>query len=312
MPTISCPLLFVLGVCLLGFGEASAGKKEKTNDEIIDAHIHFYDPTRPEGVPWPSKNDKLLYRTVLPGDFLVVAGPVGVTRTIVVEASPWLEDNQWLLDLAVKEKSIVGVVGRLFPGIKNFATHLKRFSKNPRFRGIRILKDELENGLARPDYVNDLKLLGEHYLTLDVNGGPDMPAVVARLARQVPSLRIVINHAANLRIDGKAVPESWLKGMKEAAANKNVYCKVSALVEGALPRDGKTPADANFYRPVLDSLWETFGADRVIYGSNWPVSGTRANYATVFGIVQEYLRAKEKDSSQRFWAANARKAYGIP
>src|SRR5262245_1657434 len=81
----------------------------------IDAHTHFYDPTRPEGIPWPSKTDKLLYRKVLPEHFLAVARPCGVVGTVVVEASSRVEDNQWLLDLAVKEPFVVGVVGRLTP-----------------------------------------------------------------------------------------------------------------------------------------------------------------------------------------------------
>jgi predicted TIM-barrel fold metal-dependent hydrolase len=294
--------------CFFALAKSPANCDDKT-DEIIDAHTHFYDPARPEGVPWPGKTDKLLYRTVLPRDFLAVARPVGVTRTIVVEASPWLEDNQWLLDLAAKDRTIVGVVGRLFPGDDKFADHLKRFAKNPLFRGIRINKDELEKGLVKSGYVTDLKRLGEHGLTLDVNGGPDMPAVVARLAAQVPSLRIVINHAGNLPIDGKAPPESWLKGMKQAAAGKNVYCKVSALVEGAVPRNQKAPAGVAYYRPVLDALWDTFGPDRLIYGSNWPVSDSRADYATVFGIVRQYFSEKGDVAARKFFTDNARKAW---
>src|SRR5437762_12225378 len=81
----------------------------------LDAHTHFYDPTRPQGVPWPGKDDKLLYRKVLPGELKELAGKHGVRSTIVVEASPWVEDNQWLLGLAAREPFIAGVVGRLDP-----------------------------------------------------------------------------------------------------------------------------------------------------------------------------------------------------
>jgi len=284
----------------------------RADDEIIDTHTHFYDPARPEGVPWPGKGDKLLYRTVLPRHFLEVARPVGVTRTIVVEASPWLEDNQWLLDLAKRNRAIIGVVGQLSPGRKDFAKHLERFGKDKLFRGIRVNKDALAKGLEIQAYLGDLRRLASRGLTLDVNGGPDMPAVVAKLARELPSLRIVINHAANLGIDGKAPPEAWLRGMKEAAANENVYCKVSALVEGALPRERKAPTDAGFYRPVLDALWATFGQDRLMYGSNWPVSDTRASYATVFAIVRDHVAPRGKDAARQFFSGNARRAYGLP
>ena len=76
---------------------------EKPTLEIIDTHVHFYDPTRPQGIPWPGKNNKQLYRPVLPDEFKRLSKPFGVAGTIVVEASPWIEDNQWCLDLAAKE-----------------------------------------------------------------------------------------------------------------------------------------------------------------------------------------------------------------
>src|SRR4051794_2472532 len=74
---------------------------------VIDTHTHFSDPTRPQGVPWPGKDDKLLYRRVLPEDYRAVTRGHGITGTIVVEASPWVEDNQWLLELAAREPLIV-------------------------------------------------------------------------------------------------------------------------------------------------------------------------------------------------------------
>jgi L-fuconolactonase len=275
----------------------------------LDAHTHFYDPTRPQGVPWPDKRDKLLYRKVLPGELKDLAGKHGVRSTIVVEASPWLEDNQWLLDLARKEPFIVGVVGRLDPAAEAFSKHLQRFARDPRFRGIRISHAELRRGLDEKSFLANMRRLAEHDLELDVNGGPDMPADVARLARSLPSLRLVINHAANLRIDGKPIPDDWQKGMRAAAAGKSVFCKVSALVEGTGRDRGDAPADAAFYRPVLDALWEFFGEDRLIYGSNWPVSERFASYATVHGIVHAYFTERGRRAAEKFFQGNALTAY---
>ena len=73
---------------------------------IIDTHTHFYDPTRPEGVPWPNPDDDVLYRRVMPDDYKALAVPEGATGTVVVEASKWLDDNQWILDLAADEPPI--------------------------------------------------------------------------------------------------------------------------------------------------------------------------------------------------------------
>src|SRR4051812_48064042 len=84
--------------------------------EVIDTHTHFYDPTRPQGVPWPPKTDAALYRPVYPDEFKAIAKPLGVTGTVVVEASPWLEDNQWLLDLAARDTFLLGIIGNVIPG----------------------------------------------------------------------------------------------------------------------------------------------------------------------------------------------------
>src|SRR5688572_29594071 len=115
--------------------------------QIIDCHTHFYDPSRPGGVPWPGKDDKVLYRTVLPKHFREVAGPLGVTGTVVVEASPLVEDNQWLLDLAKDEPWIVGIAGHLSPGGEGFGGHIERFAKTPLYRGIRVNHADLKRGL---------------------------------------------------------------------------------------------------------------------------------------------------------------------
>jgi predicted TIM-barrel fold metal-dependent hydrolase len=278
----------------------------------IDTHTHFYDPTRPQGVPWPGKDDKLLYRKVLPAEFKELTKKQNVVGTVVVEASPWLEDNQWLLDLAAREPFIVGVVGHLDPGTEEFAKHFERFAKNERFRGIRIGHGELLKGLEKPAFLQNLRLLSKHDLELDVNGGPQMPADVARLAQALPELRIVINHEANVPIDGKAVQSEWLKGMRSAAGGKAVYCKVSALVESTGRTKRDAPTEAAFYRPVLDALWEVFGEDRLVYGSNWPVGDRAASYETLYGIVHAYFQGKGKLPLEKFLRQNAVAAYKLP
>ncbi len=276
---------------------------------IIDCHTHFYDPSRPGGVPWPGKDDKVLYRTVLPKHFREVAAPLGVTGTVVVEASPLVEDNQWLIDLAKDDPWIVGVVGHLSPGGEGFAGRVRRFAKSPLYRGIRVNHADLKRGLENETFLNDLKRLADADLQLDLNGGPDLPADVARTAERVKNLRIVVNHCANLKIDGKAPPADWLAGMKAAAGHENVWCKVSALVEGASRGGQPAPKDAEFYRPLLDALWSIFGEDRLIYGSNWPVSERFGSYETVFAIAATYFRGKGEAAAEKFFAKNALAAY---
>ncbi len=274
---------------------------------VVDTHTHFYDPTRPGGVPWPGKDDKVLYRPVLPAEYRTMAAPLGVTGTVVVEASPLVEDNQWLLDLAKDEPFLLGVVGRLIPTEKDFAKNLDRFAKNPLFRGIRIAHDDVKKALADEAVLKNLALVPDRDLALDVNGGPELLADVAKLAETLPKLRIVVNHMANPTIDGKAPADEYVKNLK-AAAKPNVWCKLSALVEGSRKR-GAAPKALDFYRPTADAVWNAFGADRVVFGSNWPVSDHYAPFGTVHALAKKYLTAK--GAAEKAFGANAVAAYKL-
>lgn len=291
------------GAALLAGAEAAA----KTA-RIIDCHTHFYDPTRPEGVPWPAKGTPL-YRRVLPDDWMAVAGPHGVTETIVVEASPWVEDNQFLLDLASKDQRLLGIIGNLDPVSPDFAANVKRFAANPLYRGIRIASAKAALPENAADYAAALKQLAEHGLVLDVNGGPATPGIAATLAKQQPDLTVIINHCGNPGDAAKPLPEEWKTGVAAAAAQPNVFCKVSALVEGVRGEPGKAPADPGYYRPILDTLWEAFGPERLIYGSNWPVSDRGAPYGTVIDIVKAYFGEKGEAAEEAYFWKNSQTAY---
>ncbi|RKU11086.1 amidohydrolase [Candidatus Poribacteria bacterium] len=282
---------------------------------IIDTHTHFYDPTRSEGVPWPNPNDELLYRTVMPDDYKKLAVPEGVTGTVVVEASKWVEDNQWILDLASNEPFIVGFVGNLNPNDADFADNLNRFSANPLFRGIRLGGGHLQS-IGDKDFMKNIEKLAEKELTLDLLINPDalrnVPALVEHTCcRQSGSakMRVVINHIAGVRVDGNPPDAAWVSAIQEVARYPNVYCKVSGLAE----HTGQTPApeDVAYYTPTIDVLWKAFGEDRLIYGSNWPVSERFAQYKVVQKIVDDYFSPKGDEVKAKFFWQNAKAAYQL-
>jgi L-fuconolactonase len=276
---------------------------------LVDTHTHFYDPTRREGVPWPPREDKLLYRTVLPKDYQILPVPRPVTGTVVVEASPWVEDNQWVLDLAAMEPFIVGFVGNLAAGTKEFAQQLKRFSENNVFRGIRLGEGKLEQNLEDSTFISDLRLLADHDLSLDLVGGRPILGFAERLSKKVPTLRIIIDHLAGVVIDGKAPPADWITQMRSAARRPGIYCKVSALVEGTGRSDGTAPRDVQIYAPVLDAMREIFGPERLIYASNWPVSERFAPLGTVQGIVHDYFRSHGGQEEEEVFSRSGKRAY---
>ena len=313
MPSSSIPRRTFLGTSL-SIAAATATHSVLANSldqprdlEIIDCHTHFYDPTRPDGVPWPSPGSSL-YRTVLPKHLRELKQYRKITGTVIVEASPLVEDNAWLLDLAKEDPFIVGIIGNLMPGKDEFAGHLDRFAKNPLFRGIRVSSKTVTD-LLNSSSLDDLKKMIDHDLSLDVNGGPDTPGIVATLAEKLPTLRIVQNHIGNVRITADPPPADWKAGIEAAAKHANVFCKISALVEGA-SRDGqKAPAEMSFYKPYIDVVWNAFGDDRVIYGSNWPVSENAADYETLQRIVMEYAAERDDDATAKFCSKNAALAY---
>jgi L-fuconolactonase len=280
---------------------------------VIDCHTHFFDPTRanPSGrsapVPWPDPGS-VLYRRTMPADYQPLATPLGITGTVVIEASPWLEDNQWILDLAATAPAIVGFVGNLSEvmGKAGFDAALARFAENPLFRGIRV-----SPGALVAANTSNFVALADKGLMIDVNGSPaDLPAIAA-FASKVPKLRIVIDHVGGVHIDGKAPPAAWVSGMQAAAAQPNVYCKVSYLAEGTGATQGDAPSDVAFYRPVLDALWAAFGQDRLVFGSNWPVSAPAAPLSTVVSIVKTYFMEKGRDAADKYFYRNGKAAYGF-
>lgn len=304
---------FLAGVAaapLVIAGCATAPVKTVEPVQIIDTHTHFYDPHRLGGIPWPPKTDEVLYRPVLPPEFVSLTRPLGVMGTIVVEASPRVEDNDWLLKLAAENAVILGVVGHLKPGETGFVNHLNRLAVNPKFRGIRSGLWGVSLASRQQGYLSDLKRLAEKNLSLDVLCNPAQMAAVDEIAKKVPQLKIIINHLGGAKIDGNWPSPEWINALERVAQNANVHMKVSGLVE-ATGKEKNAPDALAIYRPTLDVIWNTFGPDRVIFGSNWPVSNRCAPYNQVLSIVTAYFEERGRAAMVKYFYTNARKFYGV-
>jgi predicted TIM-barrel fold metal-dependent hydrolase len=278
---------------------------------IIDTHIHLFDPRRSQGVPWPEKNDAVLYKPALPERYRKIAEPLGIVGAIEVEASPWLEDNQWVLDVAAKDTIIVGTVGDLEPGKPEFRKHLERFHRNPLFLGIRygnLWGRDLSAELSKPAFVSDLKALAEAGLELDTaNQDAALIAATVRVTDLVPDLRVVIDHLPQLTPPVEAdAHRTYEANLRELGKRPQVYVKISEVLRRV---DGRVPEDLKFYKPRLDELFGIFGEDRVIYGSDWPNSDTWGPYPLVLKIVREYFTAKGPAVAEKFFWKNSVAAY---
>ena len=273
-------------------------------ERVIDTHTHFYDIGRPQGVPWPSRSEAVLYRTHLPGEFGQITAGLGMVGTVVVEASPWLEDNQWVLDLARENPVIVGFVGNLAVGELGFADHLRRFRRNPLFRGLRLGEKSLIGGVGQVGFMDDLRRMAGEGLALDALVGLAGLEAVERVAREIPSLRIMIDHLPFVALDQD--PEMARRRLGPLAARPNVYAKVSNVIR---QRSGKVVTEQGEYRARLDLLWDLFGGKRLVYGSNWPVSNLVSSYEEQFRVVADYFRAQGRVAADDYFYGNSRRFY---
>ena len=248
-----------LGVAA-GLTLADAGAAPASSIPVIDTHIHLYDPSRPQGVPWPRKDipaHKILYQTSLPSRYRPIAEPLGIVGAIEVECSPWLEDNQWVLDVAQADTIMVGTVGRLAPGTPEFRPNLERFHKNPLYRGIRYgLGRQAGKEFDRPEFVADLKALADADLVLDTaNPSVELLADVVRVSDRVPNLRVVVDHLPQmLRPTESVARASYDASMKAFRDRPLVYVKVSEVLRRV---DDKIPVDLEFYRPGWTRFWRS-------------------------------------------------------
>jgi L-fucono-1,5-lactonase len=302
-----------------GFAVASAiGAGGQTSDAapianpIIDTHIHLFDPTRPGGTPWPTKDDTVIYKPALPGRYEQMARPFGVVGAIAVEASPLESDNDWVLKQAAGNPMIVGLVGDLIPGSPSYGGQLERLHANPLFVGIRygnLWDRDLSIDWKKPGFIADLRKLASAKLGLDsANPDPKLIRAVLEVSQQVPDLRIVIDHLPSVIVptDSSASKEYWAN-LRSLSQNRRVFVKLS---EVPVREGNRVPKDVSFYKEKLDAIWDVFGEDHILFGSDWPNSDHIATYAETLGIVKSYVATKGHAASEKYFWKNSIAAYG--
>jgi predicted TIM-barrel fold metal-dependent hydrolase len=236
---------------------------------------------------------------------------LGIKGAIEVEASPWLEDNQWVLDIAAKDTIVVGTVGNLEPGQPEFAKQLERFHRNPLFRGIRygnLWGRKFDEEAAKPAVTADLKLLAAAGLVMDTaNPNPALIETVVRLTDRVPQLRVVLDHLPQCTPPSDAAAlAAYNANLRELGKRPQVYVKLSEIFRRI---DGKVIEDPAFYRARLDELYGIFGEDRVLFGSDWPNSDQWEPYPKVLALAREYFSGKSRAAQEKYFWKNSVAAY---
>ncbi len=274
----------------------------------IDAHQHFwkYDPVRDS---WITDDMSILQDDFMPADLEPSLEHFGFDGCIVVQSDQSPAENEFQLRNAASSSFIKGVVGWVDLKADDIEAQLEALSAYPQLKGFRhILQGEEDRALMlKPAFMNGISKLNDFGFTYDLLVLPDQLKYAAELADQFPDQPFVLNHMAKPEIKNGQI-EGWQKDIEALATMKNVSCKVSGLVTEADWKQWK-PAD---FKPYLDVVFDAFGAERLMYGSDWPVSLLAATYGQFISIMEGYVEGRLNEHEQAlFWGGNASKFYDL-
>jgi len=273
----------------------------------IDSHQHFwhYNAAR-DG--WITDEMSVLKGDFLPEELIQQMRSSGIDGSIAVQADQSETETHFLLKLAESHPEIVGVVGWVDLKAENVSDRLEYFSHFEKLLGFRhIVQAEPDDRfLLREDFLRGIKALERHDFTYDILIYERHLPVAAEFVRSFPSQKFVVDHLAKPCIKKKQL-DDWARDMRAIAANQNVYCKISGMVTEA---DWRRWKEADF-KPYLDIVFEAFGADRLMFGSDWPVCLVAAGYGQVKDIVAHYTRDLSESEKEKIFGLNAARFYGV-
>jgi L-fuconolactonase len=269
----------------------------------LDAHQHFWSYDEKE-YPWIPPGTPL-HRDWLPADLAALQKPLGFAGSIAVQARQTIEESRWLLELADRDERIRGVVGWVDLRSERVEEDLAALSRHPRFRGVRhVVQSEPDDRfMVRPDFLRGIGKLHGFGLAYDILIFPRQLPAALELVAQYPHQPFVLDHLAKPGIKDRAM-SPWREQIRELAQAPRVMCKVSGLVTEA---DLKAWQPDDF-RPYLDVIFEAFGPERLMWGSDWPVCLLAATYEQVFRLVESYAPPATHGA---LFGGNCARFYGV-
>ncbi|MBO3269092.1 amidohydrolase family protein [Hymenobacter defluvii] len=273
----------------------------------IDAHQHFwhFDAVRDA---WITPDMAAIRRDFLPADLAPLLQQHNLDGCVAVQASQSEAETDWLLALADEHAFIKGVVGWVDLQADNVAERLAHYAQFEKLKGFRhVLQGEEDRALMlRPAFRRGLAALFDAGFTYDLLILPDQLGYAAELAEAFPTQPFVVDHLAKPLIKASTL-EPWAQDIRALAAHENVLCKVSGLVTEADWQHWQ-PQD---FHPYLDVVFEAFGPQRLLFGSDWPVCNVAGGYARLVELVEDYLRAFSTAEQAQFWGENAAAFYRL-
>lgn len=273
----------------------------------IDSHQHFwkYNPVKDA---WITEEMKVIKSDFLPADLKPLLIENQVDGCVAVQADQSEKETRFLLDLAKDNDFIKGIVGWVDLCAENIDERLEYFYKYNKLKGFRhIIQAEADlDFMLSERFLNGISKLEKYKFTYDILIFPKHLENAAKLVERFPNQNFVIDHLAKPDFKNKEFSE-WEKGIKTIAKYPNVMCKVSGLVTEA-DWNNWTATDFTY---CLDVVTEAFGIDRLMFGSDWPVSLLAASYADSCDIAEQYFSKFSKGDQDKFWSKNAINFYQL-
>lgn len=274
---------------------------------IIDSHQHFW-IYEAEKHAWIDDDMKVIRKNFLPEDLKIVYQENNIDGCVAVQADQTLVETDFLLDLAEKNDFIKGVVGWVDLRAANIDDTLRHYSKFPKLKGFRhVVQGEADhNFMLRPDFLNGIAALEKYNFTYDILIFPHQLGAALELVRRFPNQKFVIDHIAKPYLkDG--FYDGWAALMKAIGEHKNVYCKLSGMTTEADYKNW-TPEQIE---PYIQLVLDAFGAERILFGSDWPVCLVAGNYTKTKELVTNFIAKLSSEEQAAIMGGNAMQFYNL-
>lgn len=275
----------------------------------IDAHQHYWNPARGD-YDWMPMDNATLARPYGPADLAPQIAAHGIGHTVLVQAAATVQETEYLLGIADATPSVAAVVGWIDFERPSDLTHLKRLAQHPKFVGVRPMIQDIpdDDWMLREDVQWGFRAVTELGLTFDALGFPRHLANFLTILKRYPDMRVVVDHCMKPQIRDPSAEgfRFWADGLSRIAEQTGAFCKFSALV---------TEANADWtvedLRPYAAHVLAAFGADRVMWGSDWPVCRLRCEYGD-WRAAAEVLTADMTEAEKaRIYGGTASEFYGL-
>lgn len=273
---------------------------------VLDSHVHFWKYNKAE-YSWIDNRMKVLQKDYLPQDIELTLKRNNVDGCIVIQATAKELETRFLAELSNTHPIIKGVVGwtnLLSPDLEKKLTNLKSYSS---IKGIRhIVQSEPDDFLYDESFRSGVSMLKAFGFTYDLLIFPRQLKAATDFVKALPDQTIILNHCAKPNIKSKEMTD-WKAGISELAMYPNVNCKVSGLLTEA---SWKEWSPSEFY-PYLDLVFQSFGPERVLFGSDWPVMLLSGIYVQWKSLMDKYMQNFLQEDKEKFFGLNAQRVYGV-